>query len=119
MNRLRHSIEQAYVKAWESFAGKPYIKPPKLSPGTIRDTVEDAQDLLYSLHNGAIVRWISDYYTRKTARREARYPMLFGELCIEAALADAYRAKMDSGFRQELNDVRRATYCHENHARQR
>ena len=83
MNRLRHSIVAGYIAAWEAFAGKPYVKPAKLEPGVIKDTVNDAQDLLYSLHNGAIVRWLSDYYTRKTARREAQYPQSLGELCLE------------------------------------
>ena len=85
MNRLKNSIVAGYIAAWEAFAGKPYVKPAKLEPGVIKDTVNDAQDLLYSLHNGAIVRWLSDYYTRKTARREAQYPQSLGELCLEVA----------------------------------
>ena len=85
MNRIRHSIEEGYIKAWEAFAGKPYVKPPQLSPGTIRDTVDEAQGIIYGIFNGAIARWISDYYTRKTARREAQYPQSLGELCLELA----------------------------------
>jgi len=83
MNRLRHSIEKQYIKSWEAFAGKPYVKPKKLSPGTIRDTVNEAQNLLYSLFRSTITRWLSDYYLRKTARRELTYPQSLGELCLE------------------------------------
>ena len=116
MNRLRHSIVAGYIAAWEAFAGKPYVKPAKLEPGVIKDTVNDAQDLLYSLHNGAIVRWLSDYYTRKTARREAQYPQSLGELCLELS-SDKHRTYImgrwifdRDWFRRERRALRQALY---------
>ena len=79
-----------WVKNWEDFAGKPYVKPKYNYPlgSVIRNTVSQAQDTLCGFKLGPNRRALSDYwvyYPGFHGGDTSNYPQSLGELCIELA----------------------------------
>ena len=83
-------IMPRWIKNWEDFAGKPYVKPKYNYPlgSVIRNTVSQAQDTLCGFKLGPNRRALSDYwvyYPGFHGGDTSNYPQSLGELCIELA----------------------------------
>jgi hypothetical protein len=102
-----------WIKNWEDFAGKPYVKPKYNYPlgSVIRNTVSQAQDTLCRIQLGHIQRMLNDHYAKEVndrtiyhindhetgnpiwsttpgwateeSKNRGLYPKSLGELCIE------------------------------------
>jgi hypothetical protein len=99
-------IKVRWVEIWEKIAGKPYVKPKRLTKGVIAGTIRDAQELLYGLRQHLFcdgLRSARDYFDGLSAswmhlnnpengetfwtaiEKPAGLPKSLGELCIELA----------------------------------
>jgi len=71
------------VKIWESFAGKSYVKPKKLAPGIIHDTVKEAQRLLCDADWSIYEQGCRDAFRDMGWMGPQQYPKSLGEICLE------------------------------------
>ena len=89
--------EDFYISGWERFAGRPYTKP-KTSPGLIRDTVKEAQELLCGLHYGKQRKTFLDFWSYNYfPPGNTEYPQSLGELSLEIH-ADRLRSAVKNGY---------------------
>lgn len=108
-----------YVSQWESFAGKPYVKPTNKPSGlAIRNTVSQAQDTLYRLklgrENQGFIRAIERLFGGEN------YPQSLGELCIELAqnglgfdnarLFRYHKLNITNKIRRDIQELRRVMW---------
>jgi len=87
--KTAREILPRWVKNWEDCAGKPY-KKHKTSPGTIKETVKEAQDILARAGKCDATRWQIPIIT--IFELPFQYPQSLGELCLELAQDDIRHA---------------------------
>jgi hypothetical protein len=90
----KFKLTERWTQIWESFAGRPYVKPKRLKTGVIHEIVKESQEVLARLNLGQIWRAHREY-KEKVLNDVAHVhpvgpPKTLGELCLEDVSDSCY-----------------------------